>query len=175
MNWYAVILSLLLQGVWLIPCAKASEADLEWKDAMGAVKEGETDVAYLDFNSILALYPESDCAMAATFAVGEYHFQHGDFQLAAEQFKNFSLKYNKNQQALAALVYLYKIAQIENDPVRMKEYQADVASFRQNAFIFSDKKHFSFSTGFKHHYKMVYAIDKVGLYVNGQPLAEVPF
>ena len=52
MKRYVIILSLLLQGWFWVTCVKASEADLEWKEAIGLAKQGENDFAFMDFQTI---------------------------------------------------------------------------------------------------------------------------
>jgi hypothetical protein len=57
----------------------------------------------------------------------------------------------------------------------MEEYRNKAASFRQLTFIFNDKKSFNFLSGFQRNHKLVYYINKVDLYVNGELFTEVPF
>ncbi len=49
MKLYVIILSLLLQGCFWVSCVKASEADLQWKEAVGFAKQEEYDFAFMDF------------------------------------------------------------------------------------------------------------------------------
>ena len=175
MKLYVIILSLLLQGCFWVPCVKASEADLEWQDAVESAKLGEYDFAFMDFHTIPEFYPESRWAMPAEFAQGEYYFLGNDLQLACDTFENFYARYPQHQEALIALVYLYKIAQIQNRPDDMKAYLHKIASFRQITFIFNDKKFFKFLSGFQRKHMLVYYINKVELYVNGTLFTEVHF
>ena len=75
MKLYVIILSLLLQGCFWAPCVKASEAGLEWKEAIQSVKEAEDDFAFMSFRTILEEYPDSRYALPAQFAQGEYYFR----------------------------------------------------------------------------------------------------
>ena len=175
MKLYVIILSLLLQGCFLVPCVKASEADLVWQDAVRSAKQGEYDFAFMDFNTILQSYPSSHYCLAAEFALGEYYFLQNNLQMASDEFKDLYTKYPQHQEALIALMYLFKIAQIQDHPDDMKDYRNKTASFRQLAFIFNEKKSFKFLSGLQHKYKLVYYINKVELYVNGELFTEVPF
>lgn len=175
MKLYVIILSLLLQGSLWVTCAKASEADLQWKDAIGFAKQGENDFAFMDFQTILADCPHSRHCLAAAFAQGEYYFYQNNLKMASEAFKSFTAKYPQRQEALIALAYLFQIAKIQNLADDMKKYRDKAASFRQLTFIFNDKKFFKFVSGFQRKYKLVYTINKVELYVNGQLFTEIPF
>jgi outer membrane protein assembly factor BamD (BamD/ComL family) len=175
MKIYAIILSLLLQGVWWNTCAKASEGDLEWKEGVQQVQEGEPDFAFMDFKMIHDDYPKSGHALSAAFSEGEYYFLKDELSLASDAFKNFYTQYPERQESMAALAYLYQIAKMQNHQAQMKEYRAKVVAFRQLTFIFKENKSFKFSSGFQRQYKLVYTIDKVALYVNGKLFTEVPF
>jgi len=175
MGLFVIILSLLLQGCFLVPCANASEADVEWEDAIGSVKQGENAFAFMDFRAILDAYPGSSHCLAAKFAQGEYFYYQNDLPMASEEFKDFYARYPRHEEALIALVYLFKISQIQKNAEEAKEYHNKIASFRQLTFIFNDKKYFNFLSGFQHKHKLVYFINKVQLYVNGKIFAEVPF
>ncbi len=60
-------------------------------------------------------------------------------------------------------------------PDDMKKYRGLAAGFRQLTFIFNDKKSYKFISGFQRQHKLVYYINKVELYVNGELFTEVPF
>ena len=175
MRLYAIILSLLLQGCFWVPCVNASEANLEWQDAIQLAKQGEYDFAFMGFKTITDNYPNSPRFLAATFAQAEYYFLENNLQAASDEFKAFYNKCPKHEESLIALVYLFKIAQIHNSPDDIKAYRNKIASFRQLTFIFNDKKSFRFFSGLQRKYRLVYHINKVELYVNGQLFTEVPF
>jgi outer membrane protein assembly factor BamD (BamD/ComL family) len=175
MKLYVIILSLLLQGCFWVPCVKASEADLEWQNAIESAKQGEYAFAFMDFHSILEFYPHSSHCLAAQFAQGEYYFLQNNLQMASDEFKDLYAKYPQHEESIIALAYLFKIAQIQKRPDDMKEYRNMVASFRQLTFIFNEKKSFKFLSGFQRKHKLVYYINKVELYVNGALFTEVPF
>lgn len=174
MKLYVIILSLLLQGCFWVTCVKASEADLEWKEAIDLVKEEEYDFAFMDFQIIHEDYPNSRYAMAAGFAKGEYYFLQNNLDMAAGAFKDFYATYPQHQEALIALAYLYQIAKVQGHTDEMKEYHRKAALFRQLTFIFNDKKFYTFLSGFRRTHKLVYYINKVELYVNGKLFTEIP-
>ena len=175
MKLYVIILSLLLQGCFWVTCVKASEADLEWKEAIGFAKQGENDFAFMDFQTILDDYPHSRYCLAAAFAQGEYYFLQNNLQMASDAFKNFYAQYPQHEEALIALAYLFQIAKIQKNPDDMEKYRDKAASFRQLTFIFNDKKSFKFLSGFQRKHKLVYYINKVELYVNDELFTEIPF
>ena len=175
MKLYVIILSLLLQGCCGITCVKASEADIDLQDAVKSAQEGDNAFAFMGFHTILEEHPKSSRSMAASFAQAEYYFLENDLDMASEAFKDFYTSYPHRDESMIALVYLFKMAQIQHDPKIMKEYQQKIASFRQLTFIFNEKKYFKFTSGFQRKYKLVYSINKVELYVNGQLFTEVPF
>ncbi len=175
MRLYVIILSLLLQGGFVVTCVKASEADLEWKEAIGLAKQGEYDFAFMNFQTVLDDCPDARRCLAAEFAQGEYYFLQNNLLMASDAFKSFYAKYPRHEEALIALAYLFQIAKIQNHPNDMKEYRTKAASFRQLTFIFNDRKFFKFLSGFQREHKLVYYINKVELYVNGQLFTEVTF
>ncbi len=170
-----IILSLLLQGCFLVPCVKASEADLEWKDAVRSAQQGDADFAFMGFQAIVQVYPDSRYYLPAKFAEGEYYFHHNDLTMALEVFESFCAQYPKREEALIALAYLFKIAQIQGNADALKNYHNRVASFHQLAFVFNEKKSFTFLSGFGHKHKLVFTIDKVELYVDDRLFTKVPF
>jgi len=175
MKLYVIILSLVLQGYFWAPCVKASEADLEWKEAVGLAKQGEYDFAYMNFRAILDDYPDSRYGLKVEFAQGEYYFLQDNLQLASEAFEDFYTKYPRHEESLIALAYLFKIAQIQNRPDKMKSYRNKAASFHQLVFIFNDNKSFKFLSAFQRRHKLVCYINKAELYVNDKLFTEVPF
>jgi len=175
MKLYVIIISLLLQGCLLVPCVKASEADLEWKEALRSAQQGEADFAFMDFQTITQVYPDSRYVLPAKFAEGEYYFLQNNLQMARETFESFCAQYPKREEALIALAYLFKIAQIQKDPDAVKNYHNRVASFHQLAFVFNENKSFTFVSGFGHKHKLVFTIDKVELYVDDRLFTKVPF
>lgn len=175
MKQYVIILSLLVQGYFWVPCVNASEADLEWKDAIESAKQGENDFAFMDFQTIRDDYPQSRYFLTSEFAQGEYFFLQNNLQMASDEFKNFYAKYPQHEEALIALAYLYKIAKLQHSPDEMKAYRNKVAAFHQFTFIFNDKKFYKFVSGFQRKHTLVCYINKVELYVNGQLFTEVPF
>jgi len=175
MKLSVIILSLLLQGCFLVPCVKASEADLEWKDAVRSAQQGDADFAFMGFQTIVQVYPDSRYYLPAKFAEGEYYFHHNDLAMALEVFESFCAQYPKREEALIALAYLFKIAQIQGNSDALKNYHNRVASFHQMAFVFNEKKSFTFLSGFGHKHKLVFTIDKVELYVDDRLFTKVPF
>lgn len=175
MKLYVIILSLLLQGCFWVSCAKASEADLQWKEAIGFAKQEEYDFAFMDFQTILDDCPNSHYCMDAAFAKGEYYFLQNNLNLASDEFKRFYTKYPHREESLIALAYLFQIAKIQKHQEDMKKYRNMAASFRQLTFIFNDNKSFKFISGFQRKHNLVYYINRVDLYVNGELFTEVPF
>jgi tetratricopeptide (TPR) repeat protein len=113
--------------------------------------------------------------LPAQFAEGEYYFRQNNFQMAIEAFESFSAQYPKREEALIALAYLFKIAQIQGNPDAIKDYHHKVASFHQLAFVFNENKSFTFLSGFGHKHKLVFYIDKVELYVDDKLFTKVHF
>ena len=175
MKLYVAMMTLLLQGCVLIPCALASEADVKWNEAVQSAKQGDNDFAFMDFQSIVQNYPDSHFSMLAQFAQGEYYFLQNNLQMASEVFARFNAQYPKREESLIALAYLFKIAQIQKDPQAVNKYHAMVASFNQLAFVFNESKSFSFLSGFGHRHKLSFSIDKVELYVDDKLFTTVPF
>jgi outer membrane protein assembly factor BamD (BamD/ComL family) len=173
MKLYVIILSLLLQGSVWMTTANASEANIEWRNAIGFVKSGQPDFAFMDFHTIAETCPASRHSQDAEFAEGEYYFTENAFSSASATFLDFYAKYPRNEQAMIALAYLYQITKIEKDTKSMEKYRGMIASFRQLTFIFNDEKSFKYVSGFRRKYKLEYTINKAQVYVNGELFTEV--
>ncbi len=156
-------------------CAEASDADLEFKEAVGFAREGENDFAFMDFQTVLNECPGSRHCLASDFALGEYYFLQNNWQMASDQFETVYAKYPRHEEALIALAYLYQIAKIQDHKDDMEKYRGKAAAFRQLTFIFNDQKVYTFLSGFQRLHELVYTINKVDIYVNGQLFTEVPF
>jgi outer membrane protein assembly factor BamD (BamD/ComL family) len=172
---HVLFLFLMVQGCCWVTCVNASEADVQWKEAVGLARQGENDFAFMDFKTILDDYPSSRYALPADFAQGEYYFLQNNLTMASDAFKNFYTKYPQHEEALIALAYLFKIAKIQHQTNDLKKYQNQAANFKQLTFIFNENKYFKFLSGFQRNHKLVYYINKVDLYVNGELFTEVPF
>jgi outer membrane protein assembly factor BamD (BamD/ComL family) len=167
MNAYVIILTLFWQCFSAVPVVKAADADILWNRAISMAKQGQMDMAFIDFRMLVHSYPDARQKPTAQLGLGEYHFSHHSFSLAAKEFKDFYNQYPKRQDSVIALAYLYKMAQMNGQNHLMEEYRQKIISSRQVAFIFKDSQSFRYVSGFQHKYEVVFYIDKIEVWVNG--------
>ncbi len=154
--------------------AYAAEVDLEWRQAVSLVKQGQPDFAFANFDLIARTYPESRYARPAEFAQGEYFYMQGQRKAAAEKFRVFYGHHPRSQEALAALAYLYEIARLQSDAAAAAKYRKQLVSSHQANFIFKDRKSYEFTSAFARRHKISFAIDQIEVWVDGKLLVRVP-
>ena len=152
----------------------AADADILWSRAVEMAKQGQMDMAFLNFRMLADTYPDVPQNPAAQFNVGEYYFLQNNFPLAVKEFKSLFIQHSKQKESLMALVYLYKMAQSIGDENSMKSYQKKIISLHQNTFIFQDHKSFEYISGLQHKYKFVFTINGIEVLMDGHLFTRVP-
>jgi tetratricopeptide (TPR) repeat protein len=109
----------------------------------------------------------------AIFAMGEYYFLMKDFHDAEEYFNKYLSNGKNRSQKLFSYAYLLKIAESQGQKNLAKKLAKEMTGFRKNVFIFSKSKQESLRSPLKRLHKIIYSIDKVEVYVEGELLAKV--
>ena len=175
MRLAVIILILSWQCLGSVPVTNAADADILWGKAVELAKQGQMDLAFINFRMLVDVYPDFPKTPTAQLDLGEYYFLQNNYPLAAQEFQNFSTKYPKRQESLIALSYLYKIAQINGQKQSMQEHQKRIVASHQAVFIFKDSKSLEYVSGFQRKYKLVFYIDKLEVFANGKLFVTVPY
>jgi hypothetical protein len=109
----------------------------------------------------------------ALFAMGEYYFLMKDFKDAEDYFNQYLATGKNRSQKLFSYAYLLKIAEAKGQKNLAKKLAKEMTGFRKNIFIFSKSKQESLRSPLKRLHKIIYSIDKVEVYVEGELFAKV--
>lgn len=143
--------------------------------AVREVKLNRPDFAFMKFNAIVELFPNSKYFERALFAVGEYNFKTANYYDAALALRQFILKYPKSRAKLFALVYLLEIYRKQKDQNSVIALEKEIVSFWQFSLLFRNCKIYKYKSPFSNVYKALYFIDKVEIYIDDKLLAKVSF
>jgi outer membrane protein assembly factor BamD (BamD/ComL family) len=169
--------AIFFTGLLILPLITtfAAEDSVLYKQAVVAARQGEINLAFINFYRIINLYPESPFFDEALFGAGEYYFSVHGYSDAAEMFSSYVYKYPHSKIKLFALVYLFKMATAEDNEDIAKRLKKEIVTFQQLSFIFRDSKIFSYHSPLGKRYKAVYFIDKVEFYIDEVLFAEVRY
>lgn len=138
-------------------------------------KADNIDIAFQQYQMILADYPDSKFRGDALFAEGEYYFMISQYQKSSAAFHKCARYFPKASEGLFALLYLFRIAEIQNDELIAERLKRIIVSRKQLGFIFKDSKEYLYRSPLYRHYKAVFQIDKISLYVEGEFFAEISY
>ena len=125
------------------------------------------DFAFIDFHSIVKESYNSKYYKDSLFAVGEYYFDVGDYYDAGRVFSEYIEKYCDSKAVPFALVYLLKIGKGINSSV-VPYLEKDIIESRQLSLLFSEYKENSYLSPMQKKYRVLYFIDRVEFYINGE-------
>ena len=140
-----------------------------------AAKQGEYDSAFLSFRALLQGHPTSRYARRALFALGEYYFLTGSYRDSAEAFLQLIEEDPEAKNAIFCLAYLYKIALNNDDQELTAKLERTIVTFHQLSLVFRETRQFSYRSSLSRRHKVVYYIDKVEFYVDGELFAQISY
>jgi len=151
------------------------QASALYSTARAAARMEEYDAAFLSFRDLLENYPESRYASRSLFAVGEYYFLNGNYREAAPIFLELVNDDPEAKNAVFCLAYLLKIAQNNEDQELIAKLEHAIVTFHQLSLVFRESKQFSYRSSLSRRHKVIYYIDKVEFYVNGELFAQISY
>ena len=146
-----------------------------YSTAKRAVKAGDIDYAFMCFRSILHLKPESKYYKEALFAAGEYYYYIGDYRSAEKAFSEFIDAFPKDKALPFSAVYLLKISSQKQISKTIAGLRKKIITFKQLSLLFSEYKELFFISPLNLHYKAVYFIDRIEIYVNEELFEKIYF
>lgn len=161
--------------VFLVGTAYSQSAGESYAEAKELLKAGDLDFAFMHLRSLLINHPDSKYAENALFAAGEYHFLTKNYSVARNKFLKFIEVYPESKAKLFALAYLLRIAREYDQPAVISTLEKEIVSRKQLVFLFKNFKEYSYASPFKRKLKVVYTMDKMNFYIDGEPLAEISY
>ncbi|MFH1413595.1 MAG: hypothetical protein ABIG56_01965 [Candidatus Omnitrophota bacterium] len=148
---------------------------LMYSHAVKAAKAGNLSAAFMYFHSLMNSNPDSKYRAEALFAIGEYYFLIANSYDAFISFADFVNEFPDSQGKVFALVYLLKIAEKIDKTSIAQGLEKDIVTFKRLLFLFKDYKEYEYLSPLHREHKLVYFIDKVEAYVNGELFAQIPY
>lgn len=143
--------------------------------ALEAIKSGDIDFAFLYFHSLLTNYPESKYTQEALFATGEYYFLIADYRDAAAAFIRFVGDYPNSKAKPFALAYLLKIAEKGSQESLVKNLENKIATLQRLSLLFRKFKEYKYRSPLYRKHRVIYYVDKVEFYIDGQLFAKISY
>lgn len=146
-----------------------------FQKAMKFAKDGEMDLAFMNYHSILSDPLSSRYADEALFACAEYQYLVRNFFEANVLFRKYVDTAQSKQGKLFALVYLMRIAQEKKDLDAVAEIRKQVISFKRHSFIFKDFREYNFLSPLRRAHKATYNINKIEFFIEGEFFAKISY
>ncbi len=146
-----------------------------YNTAKQAVAAGDNDYAFMCFRSLLHYSTKSKYYKAALFSTGEYYYSIGDYRSAEKSFSDFIDCYPKDEALPFAVVYLLKISEQMQISKTAADLRKKVITFKQLSLLFSEFKELSYISPLDLHYKAIYFIDRIEIYINEELFEKIYF
>ncbi|MDD5347548.1 MAG: outer membrane protein assembly factor BamD [Candidatus Omnitrophica bacterium] len=147
----------------------------QYSRAVEEVKHGNPDFAFLQFRELLDNFPDSKYAERSLFAVGEYYFQKTNFREASSTFFEFIDKYPDSPAVIFALSYLLQVSQAHNDAAAIEQLTKTIVTFHRLSLVFRNSQEYTYRSALLRKHRVIYYIDKVEFYINGELFAQIPY
>lgn len=175
MRYGIILLFLALSSLAGSHQAHAGEDGILIAQARAMVTEGDYEFARMSYRRILREYPLSPYAQEALFGQGEYDFLLHDYPLAKKNFQILTRRFPKSPQHIFALIYLWKIAQDENNLPAKQALTHEIVSFRQVSLVFRKSASYRFRSPLGRDHLIIFRIDKILVYLQGELFAEIDY
>lgn len=166
---------IILLSVFLFPGKGYSQDKEFYYKAVKLARDKQLDFAFSYLDMVVNIYPNSKFFEDSLFSCGEYYFISGDSNSAKNIFEKFVGLLPDSKAKPFALVYLLKIAEGEKKQDIIEALQKQIISFKQVSLVFRDFKEYSYLSALDKEYRIVYFIDRVEIYIDGDLFAKIPF
>lgn len=151
-----------------ISCITATRDSL-YNDALGDIKSGNIDFAYIKLSSYLKDNPNSVKDKKIRFAIAEYLFQTQNYRDALYKLAEYINDYPEDTSAIFAQVLLYKVLlEYKQEPEKIKNIKERFFS-KSLLLIFSESKTKYYKSLLNNTYKIIDYIDKIEIFKNNEP------
>ena len=166
--WLIIFLSFSLLGL-----RQAHGRTEEYLQAQEAVKSGNKEFSFIYFLSELRNNPQSEKRQEALFATAEYLFFIHAYNDAFNVLVEFVEDYPLSEMRTSALFYMLKIAQTWGKEDLAKAIKKQIINQKGTVFIFQETKEYNFKSPLDIDHKLIYYIDKLEFYSDGNLQAQI--
>lgn len=166
--WLIIFLSFSLFGL-----RQAHGRTEEYLQAQESVKSGNKEFAFIYFLSELRNNPQSKKRPEALFATAEYLFLIHDYNDAFNVLVEFIGDYPLSEMRTCALFYMLKIAQTWGKEDLAKAIEKQIINLKRTVFLFQETKEYNFKSPLNINHKLIYHIDKLEFYSDGNLQAQI--
>jgi len=166
--WLIIFLSFSLLGL-----RQAHGRTEEYFQAQEAVKSGNKEFSFIYFLSELRNNPQSEKRQEALFATAEYLFFIHAYNDAFNVLVEFVEDYPLSEMRTSALFYMLKIAQTWGKEDLAKAIKKQIINQKRTVFIFQETKEYNFKSPLDIDHKLIYYIDKLEFYSDGNLQAQI--
>lgn len=153
--------------------ARASDDSDDYGRALAAARSKDLPTALMHFRPLTT--HESPYRQAALFAVGEYAILNNIQSEAIPALTALVRDYPESRYRVFALWYLMTLAEKLGKADIAKEYQQHIIGLRQHSFLFRKSKESSIRSPLNRTLRVVYYIDKVEFYADGERCAAISY
>ena len=155
--------------------AFAREESWLYSNAIHEAKIGNHEFSFLNLHSLITAFPETKYLENSLFAIGEYHYKENNYTDAIDSFIQLLEKFPDSKGTVFALAYLLNIAQKRQDQSLSLSLEKAIVTFHKLSLVFRNSKEFTYKSISFSKYKVIYYIDKVEFYKDGELFAQVSY
>ena len=155
--------------------AHAQSDAVLYQTAKKAAATGDNDYAFMCFRSIINSSSRSKFYKEALFSTGEYYYSIGDYRNADRSFSSFLDAYSKDEAFPFAIAYLLRIDAQTRISKTTDDLRKKLITFKQLSLLFSEFKELTYKSPLNLHYKAIYFIDSIEIYINEELFEKVYF
>ena len=175
MKFYKLFVLVGMAWLWWGLCpASAGEDRALYSAALKAANEGQQDLAFMRYRSLLRDFPKSRFQKDALFAVGEYYFLIADKREVKNIFQKFIQNYPEDKRRLYAQMYLLKMAELEKDEDTRRELTAEIIKSKHVSLVFKEFKEYQYRSPLNRMHRVVYYIDRIEFFTEGELCVRIP-
>lgn len=154
----------------------AGDDAVSYSNARYFIRTGSPEFAIMQYRNIVRGSANSRWRETALFAIGEYYFAQFDYREARPLLEQFCREYPNSPNKIFALSYRLKIAQTRQaDELVIQELEKEIIRIKQVGLIFKDFKEYEYTSPFHKHYRAVFHIEKIEVFLQGELLAQVSY
>ncbi len=170
-----IILGFFIMAVCFNGVVYAAEETWLYNNAVSEAKAGNYEFSFLNLHSLVRSYPFSKYQENAQFSIGVYYFNSKNYSGAVDAFVELLDKFPDSQSTVFTMAYLLKIAQARQNEQLIVDLEKTIAMFHKLSLIFRQSKEFTYTSVLQNKYKVIYYIDKVEFYKDGELFAQVSY
>jgi len=165
-NKFVLLLGVLFLLFTVLGKAGAQRQDYQL--AKDAVKNGDKEFALMHFSSVLKNDPDQNHRQEALFGMAEYYYLARDFPDSFGSLNEFLENYPDSKLRPVALFLLLEISENFNNDSLSKNIEKQIMDLKRIFLVFKEAQEYSFKSPLGLDYKLIYYIDKIEFFIDGQ-------